>query len=128
MRELRADGATVKSGYTVLSAYGHSDIASKDGIVDLCLDIGREYARLYIEVAISLSLADESALEMLCDIEKSVPLTLKDLKISGGDLSKIGFVGIDLGKALASLLRDAAHGKIKNEKDELLSVARKTKK
>ncbi len=47
--------------------------------------------------------------------------TLKDLAVTGNDLSKIGFHGNEIGKALDTLLDAVTEGKIENQKDSLLT-------
>ena len=128
MRDLRADGATVKAGVAVLSALGKYPLDKKEGLIDLCLDFGAEYARLCINVATALSLVDSSTLCSFEEILKTTPLTLKELDISGNDLSEAGLVGEEIGRTLARLLRSAALGEIQNTKDALLSVAKSAEK
>lgn len=50
--------------------------------------------------------------------------SLKQLAISGKDLLTIGYTqGPEIGKTLRSLLEDVVEGKLKNEKEALLSAA-----
>lgn len=126
MRALRADGATIKAGYAVLSALGKYSF-DRDGLISLCLDIGAEHARLAARVAICLGVADRAALDLLDGIIEDTPLTLADLKISGKDLISLGFAGEEIGKTLSALLNATAHGTVKNEKDALIAVAKREK-
>jgi hypothetical protein len=78
-------------------------------------------------VAICLGGADSATLDLLDSIIEDTPLTLADLKISGKDLISLGFVGEEIGKTLSALLNATAHGTVKNEKDALISVAKREK-
>ncbi len=124
MRALRSDNATIKAGRAVLYALGRHSLKSKADLIDLCLDIVAEYASLSVRVAAALSLADSSTLAALDEILKTTPITLKDLRISGKDLSAIGLAGEEIGRTLSRLLRSAALGEVENEKEALLSVAK----
>lgn len=126
MRSLRADGATIKAGATVLSALGKYSF-DRDGLIALCLDIGADYARLATRVAVCLARASAATLDLLDSIIKDTPLTLSDLKISGKDLTARGFVGEEIGKTLSELLRATAHGEVENERGALLAVAEREK-
>jgi tRNA nucleotidyltransferase (CCA-adding enzyme) len=128
MRELRADGATVKAGATVLSSLHKYDLSKKDGLISLALSIGKEYARLLVRVAISVGVADASSISLLDTVTGNTPLTLRALKITGEDLASLGYRGERIGEMLKSLLDAVAHGRLENERDALLKVAKSAEK
>ncbi len=53
--------------------------------------------------------------------------SIKDLKINGNDLINKGFIGKEIGNALASALEAVIDEKVKNEKEELLAFCIKNK-
>lgn len=54
-------------------------------------------------------------------IEKEECFSLKDLKINGNDLIREGFIGKEIGSALSAALEAVIDGRVKNEKEALLS-------
>lgn len=128
MRELRADGATIKAGYAVLTALYEHALDTRGGLISLALSIGAEYSRLALRVAVSIGLTGAQMLSELEKIIDETPITLKDLKISGEDLTALGYRGGEIGAMLKSLLSDVALGRVENEKVALLAVAKSKRK
>lgn len=52
--------------------------------------------------------------------EKGIPLSIKELDVSGREINSIGIKGRMTGEALAFLLRDVITGKVENSRDNLL--------
>lgn len=52
-------------------------------------------------------------------------LSLRDLKISGGELQALGYAGADIGAALAALADAVLRGELENDKQTLLAEAKK---
>ena len=128
MKALRADGATIRAGMAVLSALERHSLTSREGVILALLELGEEYTELLIKLARSVSPDTVADGIELSDIIKSVPHTLRELRVSGSDLSPLGFVGAEIGKTLSALLRSAALGEVENEKEALLKLAKSYKK
>ena len=127
MRSLRADNAIVKLGDSVLSALKDFDFNERRGLISLALALGADYARIACRVAAQIGITDASALAELEDILITTPTTLKQLNITGADLTALGYCGAEIKKALNELLYSAAQGSIKNERSTLLEVAKNEK-
>ena len=59
--------------------------------------------------------------------ESGYPLSLSELKVGGEDVKSLGFSGKDIGEVLEKLLIMTAADKVMNERDALLTAARKIK-
>lgn len=127
MRSLRADNAIIKLGEGVLSALKDFDFNERRGLISLALALGADYARIACRVAAQIGITNASALAALEDILITTPTTLKQLNITGADLTALGYRGAGIKKALNELLYSAAQGSIKNERSTLLEVAKNEK-
>lgn len=55
-------------------------------------------------------------------LQNEPPMSLKQLKVNGSDISRLGFTGKEIGKALNFLLEQVVNGNCKNDKDSLLAL------
>lgn len=55
-------------------------------------------------------------------LQNEPPMSLKQLKVNGSDISQLGFTGKEIGKALNFLLEQVVNGNCENEKDSLLAL------
>ena len=128
MRELRADGATVRAGQAVLTALSRYKASCRDELILALIELGEENCRLFVKASVSLSVADASTIDELEKIIECVPHTLRELNISGNDLTSLGFVGAKIGKTLSRLLCAVALGEVENEKEALVALAKSYEK
>lgn len=49
-------------------------------------------------------------------------MSLKQLKVNGSDISRLGFTGKEIGQALNFLLEQVVNGNCENDKDSLLAL------
>ena len=61
-------------------------------------------------------------------LEEKACFSLKDLKVNGNDIAKLGFKGREIGDILNSLLEAVMEKRVQNEKSALLSFVDKTEK
>lgn len=55
-------------------------------------------------------------------LENEPPMSLKQLKVNGSDISKLGISGREIGEALSFLLGQVIDGNCENDKDSLLTL------
>lgn len=55
-------------------------------------------------------------------LQNEPPMSLKQLKVNGSDISRLGFTGKEIGKALNFLLEQVVNGNCENDKDSLLAL------
>lgn len=55
-------------------------------------------------------------------LQNEPPMSLKQLKVNGSDISKLGFTGKEIGQALNFLLEQVVNGNCENDKDSLLAL------
>ncbi|MBP3369864.1 MAG: polynucleotide adenylyltransferase [Clostridia bacterium] len=87
----------------------------------LCTELGED-AKYAISASILLGLSDTRALTWLAN--DRAPHSIKELSIGGDELARIGFVGREIGKTLAYLLRCATDDPTLNTRERLLELAR----
>jgi tRNA nucleotidyltransferase (CCA-adding enzyme) len=91
----------------------------------MLVKIGAECTLGVIKLKILLDMANESLLTHANEIFASNPCyRISDMAVNGNDVSDIGIRGRAIGEVLSSLLILIAEGKVKNEKEELLKVAK----
>ncbi len=61
-------------------------------------------------------------------IEENVPMSIKALDVDGGDMQKLGYIGKEIGVVLNEIWDLALLGKIRNDKENLICVAKRMKK
>ena len=128
MCELRSDSKRIKLGSFALSALSISTSTEID-IKKLLSKHSEEEVSLLAELKISLSLEDSSLRERLASVLSSGDAyTLKQLKITGRDISDLGFKGALVGEVLDEVLSLVIEGSLLNEREALLSYVKgKTK-
>ena len=95
--------------------------ASHFDILKLLSENGEDNVRLFL-----YSSKNTPALNILDEIIKSgMCFNVRMLKISGDDLKSLGFKGADIGKKLKEILYLVMKNKLKNNKNELVSYAKK---
>ena len=86
----------------------------------------KEYAPLAVALSVTRGISCADALRL---VEKSqAPTSLSELAINGSELSKMGFVGKEIGRTLEFLLSVAIEDPTLNCKESLLSLAIKKRK
>ena len=70
----------------------------------------------------------DPVLAAVCGERGAFPTRLSELRVTGRDLTALGFTGKDVGAALSALLEQAAAGALPNEKTALLRAAETMKK
>ena len=92
----------------------------------LLIRLGIEAVRLLRELkAIRSEKEVISERELISVVESDYPLSLSALKIGGEDLKALGFSGKGIGAALERLLIMTARDEVKNEREALISAAKK---
>ncbi len=133
LKDLKVDNCTIKRIYDLVFLHDIKTELSRpdvkrflnkyefDLLKELCMvKMGDALAhnRIYIENRV---LSIEKLLETAKDIiEKKECYTLKDLKINGSDLKKLGFSGEKIGEKLNRLLNKVIDGKLENDREVLL--------
>ena len=123
MRELKFSNKEIKDVCDIIS-YSESLSLKK---IDLFLLWGSnkesflDFCRYYCEL-------NQEDTESFFRLEREffasdLPSSLKELKINGNDLQKVGFEGSKIKQALGKLLLLAAEGKVKNQKEALIKAA-----
>ena len=125
MRSLHSDNHRRELGACVLN---NLEAPTEDDahIRLLLVKVGDVCAKSILQLKILLGEAESSALTRLERILALNPCyRISDMKIDGNDLSAIGISGKNIGDTLRALLLMIAEGKIENEKDRLIEVAKK---
>ena len=124
---MKTDSKTKKIGVSVLLNLS-ADLARKEDARLLLIRLGTEVVKLISEVKI---LIGEKNVLTSKEIDKVIssgyPLSLSELNIGGEDIKSLGLVGKEIGAALERLLTMTALDQVKNERDALLTAARKLK-
>lgn len=124
MRELKFSNKEIKDVCDIIS-YSESlslkkiDLfllwgSNKESFLDFC----RYYCALNQEDDESFSQLEREFLA------SDLPSSLKELKINGNDLQKVGFEGSKIKEALERLLQLSAEGEVENEKEALKEAAK----
>jgi len=94
----------------------------------LIIKLGIEVTELISELKLLVGDKDALSPEKIREVSESgYPLSLSELKVGGEDVKALGFSGKDIGKVLEKLLIMTAADKVMNERDALLTAARKIK-
>ncbi len=124
MQSLRSDNKHKKFGICVLENLG-LETQNETDLRLLLVKIGAECTLGVIKLKILLGMAKEAELSLLNEILAANPCyRITDMKLNGNDLSEIGIRGRAIGDTLDKLLLLIARGKVANEKEELLKVAK----
>ncbi len=125
MRGLRSDNAHKSRGTNILSGIFEKCDTELD-VKHLLIKYGKECTEGIIKLKILLGKANALELDTFNSLIKNkFPHRIRDLKIDGNDLSSVGITGKSIGYTLNALLYCIADGTVKNEWEDLLSVAQK---
>lgn len=126
MSALKSDNKTKDYGKAVLSG-SFEKTESRTDINLLLVKYGADVARGITELKIMLGKATEKERELLSKmLSEKVCYRICDLALRGDDILSLGYRGKDVGRILAALLDRVARGKVKNEREALLSEVAKT--
>ena len=124
MQSLRSDNKHKRFGLCVLQNLSASTESESD-IRRLLVKAGEVCALGVIDLKILLGLAGGESLDLYNKILSSDPCyRISDMNINGNDLAEIGIKGKGIGEALNKLLLLIADGEVKNEREELIIVAK----
>lgn len=124
MHSLRSDNKHKRFGAAILQSLGASTESEVD-IMRLLVKAGDSCTLGVIKLKMLLGTASEKTLELYNKILSLNPCyRISDMDINGNDLSDIGIKGREIGEVLGKLLSLIADGKVKNEREELLAVAK----
>ena len=122
--ELRSDSKRIKFGKTVLCAF-REKIFSRSDIKRLLSKMEIEEVEALLSLRELVSNRKEPYLAELSEILLlGEPYSLKHLKISGADITALGFSGEVIGKTLNYLLSLVIDGKCDNEREALILKAK----
>ena len=125
MSALKSDNKTKDYGKAVLSG-SFEKTESRTDINLLLVKYGADVARGITELKIMLGKATEKERELLSKmLSEKVCYRICDLALRGDDIISLGYRGKDVGRILAALLDRVARGKVKNEREALLSEVAK---
>ena len=124
---MKYESARRRFGESVLSlAVKNPSFSSEREIRHLMTEYGAECVGGAITLLSMVSLVEESAKALYYDIMRDkLPYRISDMKISGRELSAIGFYGEKIGEELMRLLSSVIDGEVENSKEELFSLAKK---
>ncbi len=124
---LKTDKATRINGSLVLENI-NAEISNRSGILELLSKIGKECAKMLLNVRFAMGSAGACEIKLLEDLLSDGSVyTISGLNIGGSELADLGFFGKEVGEGLEALLSAHIRGKIKNEKSELLAYAKAIK-
>ena len=117
---MKTDTKTKKLGTSVLESLDAPTETPSD-IRLLIINIGKEAARLLLEVKILMAEEESSCLALYeSEIASDAPFSVRELRVCGNDLAKLGYRGKEIGDALQRILYLTARGEIKNDREALL--------
>ena len=126
MQRLRADNKRRKFGEAVLESL-RMPANDKKELLRLLIKYGEEVAVGSVKLRILIGECSESTLpDILKIIESDECYRISDMKVKGDDLLALGILGRDIGVTLDKVLDLIAAGKVKNERDELISYLKAT--
>ena len=118
---LKPDKAIRELGHKVLSNY-KNPIESVKAALLLLNKTDKQTAYLTVELRNLLGFSDGSEAKVLEEaLQSGIPYRIGDLRIGGKELLAHGFCGKDIGQALEKLLHAVIDGRVKNEREQLLS-------
>ena len=123
---MRYDGARRKFGTSVLSLLWKAPkFDSECVILKLMSQYGAECVEGAMRLAVAVGEADASAIELFNSlVRENRPYRISDLKISGRELSLLGYSGASLGKELERLLDFVILGELENDSEKLIKAAK----
>ncbi len=127
LRRLKADNATSHAVISLCDAFSGEIPTNVGGAKRLCAKLGREDSlRLYDILAAYHR--DESEIfggYIMRFIENDECVSLDQLAVGGGDMLSLGISGKAVGRTLKALLDAVIDERLRNDREELLSAARK---
>lgn len=125
-RELHTDSALRDDGYAILSSVGRYKLTDVVSLTHLLHDLGEDRARKLINLEITLDKADKHSLSYFdALISSKVCYRFSDLKIGGDDLLSLGVRGKKIGQTMEYLLNCVIEKQVANDREELLSLAKR---
>ena len=122
---LHTDNATKKLISGIL-AYSDFQTDNRIDVNRLMMEVGVDTALGVIGLRILIGKADISAIETLYAlINEGAPYRISDLKVSGHDLVSLGIKGEKIGEALSKILLSVIHGRVRNDKEDILDYLNK---
>ena len=124
MESLKADNNLKKLGKNTLAVLSALKAFDEDVLAHSFAKHSEEEMRYAVNIARAKGTYDEAAvkhLEVL--IGSSLPRTLSELAVKGEDIMSLGFKGESIGKVLLALHIAVVKGRVKNEKEKLISYA-----
>ncbi len=126
MQRLKSDNKRKNFGASVLSAV-NLPCSTKSELHLLLVRLGAECAVGVLRLRELLGLSDEGQVGMLLSlIDSGVCYRIGDLKINGDDLVSLGIFGKNIGATLESLLHKIARGELENDREALISYAKRS--
>ena len=124
---MKYDSARRKFAASVLGlAAENPTFADERAVQHLMTEYGADAVGGVIELFVMLSRAEKGALNLYRKIlEENKPYRISDIKISGRELSEIGFRGADIGAELSKLLSLVIDGELDNAASSLYLAAKK---
>ena len=124
---MKYESARRRFGESVLSlSVKKPSFSSEREIRHLMTEYGADCVRGAITLLSMLSVVEKSAeLAYFEILKKQMPYRISDMKISGRELSAIGFRGENLGEELLRLLNSVIDGEVENSKEKLILLAKK---
>ena len=121
---LKTDSQIKNTGILLLSSIGKYDFSNGNLLVPL-MELGFDSALALSRLEILIGRAPVGCDIKIIEISESGAVyKLSDLAVNGKDVESIGVVGKEIGVTLKALLSAVVFGRCKNEKDELLSLAK----
>ena len=123
---LRADRASTRRGMDILGHIFDPDLGTDESLCHLLYHLGEEGTRSLLRIRARLGGKDRLAdLEAL--IEKKPCTSLSALAVGGKEVASLGLTGAAIGEALTYLLFEVMAGRVRNEREALLSYLKKKK-
>ena len=124
MRELKSDNRTRILGRDTLLALATGNTAATErDLRFLMRDFGEDAARELLSLLPVLGQADRDPASVDRIISSGLPYRLRDLALTGEDISALGVRGAEIGRILSLLLDLVISGEVKNCREELLDAA-----
>ena len=119
---LRSDRASIRRGMDILSHLRDADGGTDESLLHLLHYLGEEGARSVLRLRERLSTDSASRIKDLNALIEKRPCTaLSALAVDGKALAALGYRGKAIGEALNGLLFAVMGGRVKNEREELIS-------
>ena len=121
MRRLKTDNRMRESGCSILANYTSANTDTDCDLVHLLSTVGYDAAKGILALRLALGKDTLDKRHRLAELKDEAVYRLRDLDISGNDLTAVGFSGKKIGEALSRLLDAVIDGKVENEKEKLIA-------